>query len=141
PEKLINPASSIAAWIGRQLSLFSGSDTAPPPTESTAPVAPVPGTDPAVTHQERTRGEAAVSFAELCRGPYAGMEVAVGKRLMDSWRVQWLGSRARLEVPDLLWEAPRPIKEAVLEWAALVRRRRTPGIRAARRALETRIQA
>ncbi|GEM_PF-1380605 len=85
------------------------------------------------------------SFAELCRGPYAHIEVTVKKRLWESWRVAWTRRHEalRLDVPLILEEAPLAVKQSVLEWAVLVTRRggkRDPVLRARRAELEALIR-
>ncbi|MDB5105823.1 MAG: hypothetical protein JWP91_3512 [Fibrobacteres bacterium] len=153
--------AGIASFF-RQLSLF---DPVPPEehaprrtTDVTAPKA-IPSR-PAAPLDSRTalsppplpsaaeaigKPEAVPSFAELCRGPYAHIEVVTRKRLWESWRVAWTrrNEALRLDIPFILEDAPRPVKESVLEWAVLVTRRggrRDPILRARRSDLEVLIR-
>ncbi|MDB5050119.1 MAG: hypothetical protein JWO30_3190 [Fibrobacteres bacterium] len=154
--------AGIASFF-RQLSLFDSA-----PVEAQAPAArpsarsawadipaaqrpnvstvPAPGLDSLLEVAGYNQGAStASSFADLCRGPYAHIQVVAGKRLWESWRVAWTRRHEalRLDIPAMLEEAPREIKEALLEWAVLVTRRggkRDPVLRARRGDLETRIR-
>ena len=86
------------------------------------------------------------SYQDLCRGAYAQVEVAVGTRLRDSWRVIWnrRDGAIQVKVPPVLGNAPASIKQAVLDWALLMTRRglRTnPGLKSLRRRLESSIRS
>ncbi|HKP97699.1 MAG TPA: hypothetical protein VJ385_18300 [Fibrobacteria bacterium] len=139
----------------RQLSLFDAvpPEPAAPAALSRAPEAALKGSvasqpDPHPRPQPASSGSlasAAPSFAELCRGPYAHIQVVPGKRLWESWRVAWTrrNEALRLDVPAILEESPRTVKEAVLEWSVLVTRRggkRDPVLRARRSDLESLIR-
>lgn len=139
--------AGIASFF-RQLSLFDPVPTTEPPTAlplsapasaGPIPVIAAPPSEP-VRHPDRSPG-----FAELCRGPYAHIEVVTRKRLWESWRVAWRrrNESLRLDIPVILEDAPVPVKEGVLEWAVLVTRRnnrRDPLLRARRAELETLIR-
>lgn len=145
--------AGIASFF-RQLSLFDPVPD-PEPLESLEPLAPHPATVPLARAPEPLPNPSSASptphsgkvpsFAELCRGPYAHIEVAVRKRLWESWRVAWRrrNESLRLDIPLILEDAPGPVKECVLEWAVLVTRRngrRDPHVRARRAELETLIR-
>jgi hypothetical protein len=147
--------AGIASFF-RQLSLFDPV----PAVQSTALRAPTPTTDPipaAVTAKPRQRPDQPVSelpptkemaspgFPELCRGPYAHIQVVTRKRLWESWRVAWTrrNESLRVDIPLILEEAPLAVKQAVLEWAVLVTRRgskRDPALRIRRAELEALIR-
>lgn len=124
-------AAGVASFL-RQLSLFD-----PPETPAPRAAAPVPAPKVAATLPS-------ASFAGLCQGPYAHIEVVVKPRLHESWRVAWVRRHEalRVEIPALLAEAPAECKAALLEWTLLVsqRRSRDPARRARRAELETLIR-
>jgi hypothetical protein len=145
--------AGIASFF-RQLSLFDPvvEEAGPPPRKATAPSSSSPAARDTVVPSPSVPAEAQAgaserspAFAELCRGPYAHIEVTVRKRLWESWRVAWKrrDEALRLDVPLILEEAPRRVKEGVLEWAVLVtrrNRRKDPALRARRAELETLIR-
>ncbi|MEO6096160.1 MAG: hypothetical protein ABIW76_10845 [Fibrobacteria bacterium] len=88
---------------------------------------------------------ASPGFADLCRGPYAHIQVVTRKRLWESWRVAWTrrNESLRVDIPLILEVAPLEVKHGVLEWAVLVTRqrsRRDPAIRLRRAELEALIR-
>jgi hypothetical protein len=135
--------AGIASFF-RQLSLFDPvpqAEAAPAPPPAARAPSPIPES-PAVEDGPATR---MATFAELCRGPYAHIEVVTRKRLWESWRVAWRrrNESLRLDIPLILEDAPVPVKEGVLEWAVLVTRRngrRDPLVRARRAELESLIR-
>jgi hypothetical protein len=134
------------ATFFRQLSLF---DPVPPEVSVVPPGSPAQSALPPWPRNDLNREPPAsgpeVSFAALTVGPYAHIEVVLKPRLWDSWRVAWRRRNESLclDVPGILAEAPRSIKESLLEWAVLVTRRgakRRPESRARRAELEMRIR-
>jgi hypothetical protein len=128
----------------RQLSLFDPPVSEPASPAGTAAAAVI--MRPPSPQPMPPRAVDSPAFAEMCRGPYAHVRVIVKKRLMESWRVTWVrrDEGLRLEIPALLEEAPRAVKESLLEWALLAARRRrypaAPDLRARRVRLEALIR-
>lgn len=150
--------AGIASFF-RQLSLFDPAPVEPPPPRPAVPKVPV---QVPIAPRDKAVGPAVPAapagfsaspslippptFPELCRGRYGHIEVVLKKRLWESWRVAWTrrNEALRLEVPAILEDAPRPIKEAVLEWSVLATRRsgkRDPALRNRRSELEAAIRA
>jgi hypothetical protein len=137
--------AGIASFF-RQLSLFDPAPQAepalaPPPARRAPETLP---TLPAAAQRPQDP-DRVPSFAEMCRGPYAHIEVVTRTRLWESWRVAWRrrNESLRLDIPLILEDAPEHVKEGVLEWAILVTRRngrRDPIVRARRAELEALIR-
>jgi hypothetical protein len=100
---------------------------------------------PGSAASEASAASASPGFAELCRGPYAHIQVVARKRLWESWRVAWTrrNESLRVDIPLILEEAPLAVKQGLLEWAVLVTRRgsrRDPALRIRRAELEALIR-
>lgn len=127
------------AFLFRQLSLFDKTEELQPPIEPTVG-AGKPATGTVVIPENPSH-----AFQDLCRGPYAHVEVRVKPRMWENWRVFWTRRKEslRVEIPSLLETAPLEVKVALLQWAILVSRRgvkQKPELRLERVRLETLIR-
>jgi len=68
-----------------------------------------------------------MSFEDLIVRDYPNIQICLSKRMRNSWRIDWMvgQSLGRITAPAILELAPAYVKRALLDWAELMKKRKS----------------